>query len=420
MARAIEKLSPSTVTKTTTPGMYGDGAGLYLHVGPDAGEKTGKSWIFRYMMDGKQHEMGLGPLHTIGLGKARQLARECREQRLSGINPLAARKQRRDAAKLEASKAVTFRSCATKYIAANRAAWRNAKHAAQWDATLATYVYPVIGNLPVAAVETGHVTKILEPIWVSKAETATRVRGRIESILDFGRAHGWRAGENPARWRGHLQNVLPKTAKIQTIVHHPALPWREIGAFMMTLAKEKGVSALALRYAILTVGRTGEVIGARWSEIDIPAAVWTVPAGRMKAGREHRVPLSEPALATLREASRLREKSHQDGFVFPGGKAGKGLSDTAMSRVLLRLGRSDVTVHGFRSSFRDWAGETGKPDDLAEAALAHIRDDKTQTAYQRGDLLERRQRLMADWAAFCARPTGGDVIDLGTAARAIA
>jgi integrase len=329
---------------------------------------------------------------------------------LDGIDPLAIKRAKRQQQKLESAKAVTFQACAAKYIAAHRAGWRNAKHAAQWEATLATYAYPVIGTLPVSAVDTAHVTKILEPILATKPETAARVRGRIEAVLDYARTHRWRDGENPARWRGHLENVLPKRSKVRKIEHHAALPWREIASFMTDLGKQEGVAALALRFAILTAARTGEVIGARWSEIDLHQALWTVPEDRMKAAREHRVQLSDDAMAVLREVAKLRERSDLDSFVFPGGKAGKSLSNMAMLALLRRMERDDLTAHGFRSTFRDWAAETGQPADIAEAALAHVVGDKTVAAYQRGDLLERRRRLMAAWAAVCGRPPSGNTV----------
>jgi integrase len=357
--------------------------------------------------------MGLGPLHTIGLAEARELAQSARRLRLDGIDPIDRKRAERDARRLAAARAVTFRDCAAKYIAANQAGWRNAKHAAQWDATLATYAHPKVGALPVQAVDTGHVTQILEPIWTAKPETASRLRGRIEAILDYATAHGWRTGENPARWRGHLENVLPKRSKVRNVEHHAALPWREIGSFLASLTEQEGVAALALRFAILTAARTGEVIGARWSEIDIKYAVWIVPAGRMKANREHRVPLSVAALAALREVEKFRADNLEGGFVFPGRTA--GLSNMALLMMLRRMGRGDLTAHGFRSTFRDWAAETGKPSDIAEAALAHTLGSKTQVAYQRGDLLDRRRRLMDQWADFCWRVApveGGDVVAL--------
>lgn len=398
MARMIERLSPVKVAKASKPGMYADGAGLYLHVGPTGG----KSWIYRFMLEGKAREMGLGPLHTIGLADARQLALEARKQRLAGVDPLAARKAQRDAQRLATAKAITFQACAEKYIAANRAAWRNAKHTDQWGSTLKTYAYPVIGNLPVAEIDTGHVTKILEPIWTKKAETASRVRGRIESILDYATTHRWRDGANPARWRGHLEHVLPKRSKVARVQHHAALPWKQISAFMSDLAIQDGTAALGLRFAILTAARTGEVVGARWDEIDTRGALWTIPAERMKAGREHRIPLSEGALAVLREAAKVRQSDDPTAFVFPGAKSKSPLSNMAMLALLRRMKRDDLTTHGFRSTFRDWAAETGRAADIAEAALAHVVGDKTVAAYQRGDLLERRRRLMSDWAAFCA------------------
>jgi integrase len=406
--REIGKLSPAKVRHLGKPGLYGDGGGLWLNIGPGGT----KSWIYRFMLDGRAREMGLGPLHTIGLSEARDRARAARRLCLDGIDPIDRRHAERDARRLAAASAVTFKDCAAKYIAANRAGWRNAKHAAQWDATLAAYVYPVIGALPVGTIDTGHVTRILEPIWEAKPETASRVRGRIEAVLDYAATHRWRTGENPARWRGHLENVLPKRSKIAKVEHHAALPWREISGFMVQLAGQPGMAALALRFAILTAGRTGEVIGARWSEIDTTHAVWSIPAARMKAGREHRVPLSEAALAVLREAAELRA-GDGDGFVFPGMKG--GLSNMALLMTLRRMERGDLTAHGFRSSFRDWAAETGKPADIAEAALAHTLGSKTQAAYQRGDLLDRRRRLMQQWTEFCGRPAppeGGEVVAL--------
>jgi len=413
MARQIERLSPSAVTKAKKPGMYADGAGLYLLVGPTGA----KSWIYRFMLNGKAREMGLGPVHTIGLAEARKRAQEHRRQRLDGIDPVDARKTERAKAKLEAAKAITFKACAEKYIKAHSAGWRNEKHAAQWTATLTTYAYPKIGALPVAAVDTGLVTQILNPLWAAKPETASRVRGRIESVLDYAGTHGWRSGENPARWRGHLENVLPRRAKVRKVEHHAALPWGQIGAFMVDLGKQEGVAALALRFAILTAARTGEVIGARWSEIDLQAGLWTVPGDRMKAGREHRVPLSKAALEVLREAAKQRDDTGDAAFVFPGGRPGNGLSNMALLALLRRMKRDDLTAHGFRSTFRDWAAETGQPADIAEAALAHVVGDKTVVAYQRGDLLERRRKLMDAWAAFTGRtaPPDGVVIPLRTA-----
>jgi integrase len=407
MARIGEKLSPIKVRREKKPGMYGDGRGLWLHVGPSAPGSpdplAAKSWIFRYMLRGTAREMGLGPLHTIGLADARQRAQAARQLCLDGIDPLDQKNDKKARDALEAAKAVTFKACAAKYVASNRAGWRNQKHAAQWDATLAAYVYPVIGQLPVGAIDTGHVTRILEPIWATKSETASRVRGRIEAVLDYAKTHGWREGVNPAAWRGHLENVLPKRSKVARIEHHAALPWQEIGGFLADLDKQEGMAALSMRFAILTAARTGETIGATWAEIDTQSAVWTVAGERMKAAREHRVPLSDAALAVLTAVAPLRD-DRSGGFVFPGRRKGTPLSNMAMLVLLRRMNRTELTVHGFRSCFRDWAAETGQPADSAEAALAHSVGDKTVAAYQRGDLLERRRKLMADWALFATRP----------------
>jgi integrase len=407
MARTIGKLTPAKVKNASKPGLYGDGAGLYLNVGPTGG----KSWVFRFMLNGRAREMGLGPLITIGLAEARERATMARKLRLDGIDPLETRKaeKARKAAEAaaEAAALVTFKKAAEGYIRDNKAAWRNAKHAWQWTQTLEAHAYPVIGEVAVSAINTGHVTKILEPIWSTKAETAARVRGRIETVLDYAKVHGWRTGENPARWRGHLENALPARAKVSKVEHHAALPWGEMGTFMVELEKQDGVAALALRFTILTAARTGEVIGARWSEIDMKAAVWTVPAARMKTGREHRVPLSDPALGVLRQAAKLRQTETVDGPIFPGGKNGKstsGLSNTSMLMLLRRMGRGDLTVHGFRSSFRDWASEATKHEHaVVEQSLAHTIESKVEAAYRRGDLLEKRRALMSDWAKFCGR-----------------
>lgn len=404
MPREGDKLTAMRVRKLRQPGMYGDGRGLWLHIGPGASEAkdplTAKSWLLRYMLNGRAREMGLGPLHTIGLGEARERAREARKLLLDGIDPLDAKTTERARRQAEAASALTFRSVADKYIRAHRAGWKNQKHSRQWEATLETYAYPVVGELPVTTIDTGHVTRLLEPIWATKPETASRVRGRVEAVLDFARTHGWRSGENPARWKGHLENVLPRRAKVAKVAHHAALAWREIGAFMAHLERQEGISALALRFTILTAARTGEVIGAQWSEFDLNDRVWTVPASRMKAGAEHRVPLTEPVLAILRELLKIRRNS--DEFVLPGGKAGRPLSNMAMLALLRRMERGDLTVHGFRSTFRDWAGETTThPREVVEAALAHAIESKVEAAYRRGDMLAKRRQLMTHWAEFC-------------------
>ena len=386
--------------RTAPPGRYGDGNGLYLHVRAGTAGPS-RAWVFRYRMPGgKLRDMGLGATDTLPLAEARQRAIELMRRVRAGTDPLA----ERDAARAEARQAeaaMTFGDVAGLYIAAHEAGWRNAKHRAQWTSTLESYAFPVLGALPIGAVDTGAVMRCLEPIWREKSETASRVRGRIESVLDFATARGWRSGDNPARWRGHLDNLLPARAKVARVEHHPALPWREVAAFMASLGAQEGVSALALRFLILTATRTRETLGARWSEIDLAEKVWTVPADRMKAGREHRVPLSDGALSVLAEAAKLRADPDADGFVFPGARDGKPLSDMALLMLLRPMERGDLTAHGFRSTFRDWAGEaTNHPREVAEAALAHTIKDKAEAAYARGDLMEKRRRLMADWAMF--------------------
>ena len=404
----MSKLNAARMRTLTQPGAYGDGAGLYLQVrGAD-----NRSWLYRFRLHGKAHLMGLGMVADVSLAEARDAAAAARKLVRQGINPIDQRRAAR--AKSAAQVGLTFTQVADAYISAHEPSWRNAKHRQQWRTTLHTYAAPILGKLPVAQVDVGAVTRVLEPLWRSKTETASRLRGRIESVLDYATARGWRTGDNPARWRGHLDNLLPARSKVARVQHHAALPWREIGAFMATLAEEQGISALALRFAILTAARTGEVIGARWSELNMTEAVWTVPADRMKAAREHRVPLSDDSLEVLRKVAKLATDPKADGYVFPGGKPGKPLSTMALLMLLRRMERGDLTAHGFRSTFRDWCAEaTNYPREVAEAALAHTLRDKTEAAYQRSDLMEKRRRLMADWATFCARPAvAGEVVAL--------
>jgi integrase len=406
MARTIGKLTALAVAQAKRRGYYGDGGGLFLQV-----SATGsKSWVFRFKEAGRLREMGLGPTHTIGLADARQRAQDCRRARLDGRDPIEGRRAERMAAKFDAAKAMTFKASAERYIAAHKAGWRNAKHAAQWSATLDTYVYPSFGALPVQAVDVGLVLKAIEPIWATKPETASRVRGRIESILDWATARGYRQGENPARWRGHLENLLPRPSKVRRVEHHAALAYPEIARFMVELRHQEGVGARALEFAILTAARTGEVIGAQWDEINTAERLWTVPAERMKGGREHRVPLSDAALAIVAQMAAIRSGD----FVFPGGRANRPLSNMAFLMLLRRMGRGDLTAHGFRSSFRDWAAErTGFPAEVAEMALAHAVTDKVEAAYRRGDLFQKRRQLAETWAKFCAAPpAAGHVVPI--------
>ncbi len=397
MARKIHRLSALAAAKATRPGLYGDGGGLYLQITP-AGVK---SWLYRYMRQGKAHGMGLGPLHTINLAEARVKALACRKLLLEGNDPLEAKRHHHAALSLASAKSLTFEQCASSYIASHKAGWKNAKHAAQWTSTLETYAYPVFGKLPVAVIDTALVMKALEPIWTTKTETATRVRGRVESVLDWATVRGYREGENPARWKGHLDHLLPKRSKVTKVQHHPALAYAEASTFFDELRMQEGIAARALEFLILTACRTNEVIGARWSEFDFAEKTWTVPASRMKTSKEHRVPLSPHALSIVKA---LRKQVQSD-FVFPGLHAGKPLSNMAMLELLKRMKREALTVHGFRSTFRDWVGETTNyPREVAEAALAHTIKDKAEAAYARGDLFAKRRHLFEDWAKYLIAP----------------
>jgi integrase len=409
-------LTAAQVEKGTKPGRYGDGAGLYLLVR----SRQAKFWLFRYTRSGKMHEMGLGPAKgrtAVSLSAARARASQLHAVVREGRDPLAEREAEKAKAQADTAKAraaaMTFGEVADMYMHAHEASWRSPKHRQQWHNTLRDYVLPAIGDLPVGSIDTGAVVKIIEPLWREKTETASRVRGRIEAVLDYAKARRWREGENPARWRGHLDQMLPKRSKVQRVEHHAALPWREIGVFMQQLRQNSGINARCLEFLILTAGRSGEARGARWDEIDLTQRVWKIPAQRMKAGHEHRVPLSEPAIAVLRAMAQLGT----DGFVFPGLKAASTLSDMVLTRAVHIAGGNGATVHGFRSTFREWCAEyTNHPRELAEAALAHTLKDKTEAAYQRGDLLEKRRRLMTDWATFCGREmVAGEVVTLRTA-----
>lgn len=393
MAREIGKLTAVAVRAQKNPGLYNDGGGLYLQVT----ERGAKTWIFRFMLMGRRRDMGLGALHTISLAEAREEARRCRQLVREGIDPIDKRKSERLAARAAALPAMTFKQCAEAYIRAHEASWKNDKHTAQWTSTLTAYVYPMIGNLLVNAVDTGLVMKVLDPIWVAKTETASRVRGRIEVILDWATVRKYREGENPARWKGNLDKLLPARNKVQKPEHHSALPYDQISGYMKDLRGQDGVAARALEFAILTAARTGEVLAASWTEFDLEKRLWTIPAERMKAGREHRVPLSDAALAVLRRMQELGEQA----YVFPGARKNRPLSTMALLMVLRRMKRTDLTAHGFRSTFRDWAAEqTNFPSEVAEMALAHAVGSKVEAAYRRGDLFEKRQAIMDAWGLY--------------------
>ena len=399
MARTVGRLTALKVSRAKNPGMYSDGGGLYLQVT----SVGAKSWIYRFSLHGRSREMGLGSLSAVSLVDARTQAGECRRLRQSGTDPIEVRKATRQQTILDAAKALPFKDAAAGYIAAHRAGWRNLKHAAQWERTLKTYAEPIIGGLPVQAIDTALVLKILEPIWTAKTETAGRVRGRIEAVLDWAKARGYRQGENPARWRGHLDKLLPARSKVRRVKHHAALPFSELPNFMAALRAQQNTAARALEFTILAAARTSETIGAAWNEISRADKAWTVAGERMKAGKEHRVPLSARALEILEDMKAAPDASAK--FVFPGGRHDSPLSNMAMTEVLRRMGRADVTVHGFRSTFRDWAAErTNFPNEVVEMALAHAIEDKVEAAYRRGILFDKRRHLMNAWAAFIAKP----------------
>ena len=396
MARRLGRLKAGEITRLG-PGRHHDGGGLYLVVGQGAA----RSWVFRFRRDGKLHDYGLGPAHTIGLAAARQKAFDCRVALYAGSNPVEQRQAKRIERVLAAAKAMTFEDAAEQYITAHAAGWRDPKQERQWRQSLADYAFPVLGKLPVMAIDTALVMRAVEPIWVTKTETAGRVRSRIENILDWATSRGFRQGDNPARWRGHLENLLPAPRKVHKVEHHAALPYAEIGGLITDLRRQEAVPARALEFLILTAGRTGEVLGAQWDEIDLAERVWTVPAQRMKAGREHLVPLSDAAIAVLDAMAAIRVDEH----VFPGRNG--TLGPQAMRRVLEGL-RAEISVHGFRSTFSDWAAEaTGHSSEVREMALAHTIKNQSEAAYRRGDLFDKRRALMRDWAQRCA---GGAVV----------
>lgn len=393
VARKINRLSAKGVSNQRTPGYFPDGAGLYLQVSASGS----KSWIFRYTLNGKPREMGLGSALAIDLADARSRAAACRLLLSDGIDPIETRNAQKAQTALEQANTVSFKTCAEAYIDVHSKSWSNAKHAAQWKSTLTTYCYPLIGALPVQTVDTDLVVRVLQPIWTQKPETASRLRGRIESILDRATTKRYRSGENPARWKGHLDDLLPSLSKESRVKHHAALPYSQVASFVKSVRAQEGTAARALEFTILTAARTAEAIGARPAEFDLAKSLWTIPASRMKAGREHRVPLSRRAIELLRAQFELDAE-----YVFPGLGESKPLSNMAMLALLRRMDRSDLTVHGFRSTFRDWAAEqTAYPHEVCEMALAHAVGDKVEAAYRRGDLFEKRQHLAADWAKYC-------------------
>jgi integrase len=406
------------VSNLKTPGLYAVGgvSGLQLQV-----TKTGaRSWVLRVKVGNKRRDIGLGGYPTVTLAEARDKARASRALIEQGQDPVAARRAAASALLAQQARSVTFRECCRQFIAAKSAEWSNAKHAAQWTSTLDTYASSVMGEMLVSDVDQSHVLRALQPIWTTKTETATRVRGRIEQVLDWARTRGYREGENPARWGGHLDKLLPAPRKITRVEHHPAVQVGEIGKFMGALREVDGVSARALEFATLTAARSGEVLGVTWGEIDMTACLWTIPADRMKAGKEHRVPLPPPAMKVLKALAQEGEGGHKPGaLVFPAPRGGQ-LTSMAMTQLMRRMAFTDAAgrvavPHGMRSTFRDWAGErTGYPRDVIEMALAHTIENKVEAAYRRGDMLDKRRPVMNAWAQFCSRAevTGGKVLAL--------
>ena len=390
-------MSAMAVRALSAEGSYAVGGvpGLNLRVQ----EGGTRSWVMRYVVDGKRYQMGLGSFPEIGLAEAREKARSIRQLCSEGHHPLKHRKAVASQRAAEQAKLKTFKESAVSYIETHGHTWKNAKHRAQWESTLENYVYPVMGELLVQDIGQVHVLKVLEPIWRSKNETAARIRGRIELVLDFAKASGHRVGDNPAAWKGHLDKLLPQPSKVKQVTHQRALHFKEMPAFVAKLSEVEGVSARALEFLVLCAARSGEVRGAVWSEIDFDQKIWTIPGQRMKAGVEHRVPLSKKALELLKAVPRLSGCQ----FVFPGRKR-QALSDMSLLLVMRRM-NVDAVPHGFRSTFRDWAGEvTDFPREVAEAALAHTLTNKTEAAYRRGDALEKRRLMMEAWAIHCITP----------------
>lgn len=416
-SRAIEKLTAVKVDKAKQPGMLADGGGLYLQITAAKDGAVNRSWLFRYWVPehdpvtgefvrdpvtgkvrGRNREAGLGPLRDVSLAEARVKARKYRNLRSEGIDPIEARGAERAQKRLDGAKAVTFKQVAEEYIQSHEAGW-SAVHQRQWRNTLAQHVYPVLGGLPIGAIDTALVLRAIKPLWKSAPETASRVRGRLERVLDAAKAQELRTGENPARWRGHLDTQLPPRAKVLAVRHHPAMDYNKLPGFIVELHKQDGIVARLVELIVLTATRLGEPTGAKWEEFDLDRAVWTIPAARMKSGKEHRIPLSRCAIELLQGLPRA------SALVFPHPEhPDRTIHHNDPTRLLRRLGHSEA-VHGFRSSFRDWcADRTSFPADVAEAALAHKIGDKVRRAYQRGDMFEQRRRLMQMWSEHCTTP----------------
>ena len=412
MARLIEKLTPLWVSKVKKPGYYSDGGNLWLQVSSSGS----KSWIFRFTINRKQREMGLGAVHTVSLSEARIKSRDLRSMLQEGVDPLANREETKQAEALARARTMTFDQCAKEYIETHRSGWKNTKHAGQWESTIATYASPIFGSFPVSEVDTSLVVKVLSPMWKDKTETAKRLRGRIERILAWATTSGFRQGENPARWRGHFENLLAEPSKIQIVKHHPSLPWKEIPNFMTALSEQKGIAARALELLIFTATRTSETLEMTWDELNLEDGVWVIPAERMKEEVEHEIPLSRQAIDLLSETPRIGK------FVFTGANYNSYLSDMSLTAVLKRMHYKSIkdggkgwidpkrenrriTSHGFRSSFRMWGAESVSHSftrEVIEFALSHQLPNKVESAYQRGTVFEKRIPLMQAWSDYCA------------------
>jgi integrase len=416
----VDLLTAAKVKSLKTPGDYLDGRGLYLQVRSE----SSKSWLLKFSMIKRAREMGLGSAFDFTLADAREMRDKFRKLAKLGIDPIEHRRAEAAARAAEQAKAVTFKEAATRFIKENRAGWKNIKHAAQWEATLKTYAYPTIGALSIQAVDTQLVMKILSPVWSVKSETASRLRGRIESVIDAAKARGEYAGENPARWKGHLDNLLPKPSKVSKVKKQPSLPYAELPEFMQELGSRDAIAAAALKFQILTAARPGNALGAKWSEFDLDAGVWTIAGEHMKGGIEHRVPLSAAALTVLAEMEKIKSGK----FVFFGQKNGRPLSDAAVGNLIARMSEKrkwidptdgrEIVPHGFRSTFRTWAAEREYQDAVAEAALAHTIPDAVVAAYKRTTFFELRKQLMDDWATFATSDpakTGDNVVEMRAA-----
>jgi integrase len=409
MARGgIEKLQVRQLN-TKKPGRLSDGGNLYLETNKGKNGDLVRSWIFRFKLNGgRERDMGVGSLDSIGLAKARELATQYREQVATGIDPIEHRREAR--AKIAASVPVpSFDEVAKSYITAHRPSWRSTVHARQWETTLRTYASPVLGRLPVNAITTDHIMRVLEPIWHEKTDTAKRTRGRIETVLNYATVRKFRHGDNPARWTGYLSELLARPSRLAPVQHHAALDYKNIATFMAQLRQHEGIGALALEFTVLTCARTGETLGATYDEIDFDDKVWIVPGSRIKAGQEHRVPLSKATMAVLHKVRKITTdiggKAGKSKLLFPNDRTGGQLSPNALLSILKRMKRADVTVHGFRSAFRDWAAEdTHFPSDAAELALAHKVSNKVEAAYRRGSMFNKRRLMMEAWANYYAKP----------------